>query len=280
VLGCILTEMSVKLAMLLAKKHNQMYPMKLSNVRTSPGCQMFLGKSRLTSTLSRLWSTFEVGEAANNGLLIAGDSRSESITHRRVYIRRHASYITSDIFERNQTFRITKSLGSIRRFISSASTESLDENITDATSKNNEQDVQSNGWSEQLNRRKTYYRAKQLCSILKKKQEAIYKEFTLKHRKRFYTLQDGVFYEFPSSKEIIIDEDAILKSKNERNKMLLRKSRKEVKREVFTNKNLERTPVIVILGHFNHGKTTLLDALGSFTIVNKEAHGITQVCTC
>jgi hypothetical protein len=272
--------MSVKLALLLAKKQILMYHMKLSNVRTSPGCQMFLGMSLKVSAQNRLWSTFEVGEAANNGLLIAGNKCSESTTYRRVDLRREASYVPNDIFGRSQPFRIKKSLRSIRSFSSTASTESLDDNRTDTTSKDNEQDVEGNGRCEQLNRRKTYYRAKQLCSILKKKQEAIYKEFTLKHRKRFYTLQNGVFYEFPSSKEIIIDEDAILKSKNERNKMLLRKSRKEVKREVFTNKNLERTPVIVILGHFNHGKTTLLDALGSFTIVNKEAHGITQVCTC
>lgn len=278
-LDYILTEMSVKLAMLLAKKHNLMYLMKRSNVRTLPDCQMFMGKIRNASTQTKLLSISEVGMAANNRLVIAGDSRPESNSHGRVDTRRHTSYETYDILGRHQKHRMNKSMVSFRSFSSTASSQSLDDNPTDTTDKDKEQDVGSNGMSGQPNRRKTYYRAKQLCSILKKKQEAIYKEFTLKHRKRFYTLQNGVFYEFQSSKEIIIDEDAILKSKNERNKILLRKSRKEVKREVFSNKNIERTPVIVILGHFNHGKTTLLDALGSFTIVKKEAHGITQVCT-
>ena len=124
---------------------------------------------------------------------------------------------------------------------------------------------------------KIYYRAKQLVTILKKKQEEIYKEFTLRHRKRYYTFQNGIFYEFSSSKEIIIDEDAILKSKNQRNILNLIKSKRETRRDYISYQNHVKTPVIVILGHFNHGKTTLLDSLGNFSIVEKEAHGITQV---
>lgn len=249
-------------------------------MRTSPDCPTSLGMSHKACSQGRLFSMFEFRETANNQLLNAGDTSSRSVHHQRVDIRRHTSNGTYDILGRHQKFFCKERLGSFRSFGSTANAESLDDNLTDTTCREKEKDVEGNGGSKQLNRRKTYYRAKQLCSILKKKQEAIYKEFTLKHRKRFYTLQNGVFYEFQSSKEIIIDEDAILKSKNERNKTFLKNSRKEVKREVFSNKNIERTPVIVILGHFNHGKTTLLDALGSFTIVNKEAHGITQVRTC
>lgn len=128
-------------------------------------------------------------------------------------------------------------------------------------------------------RNKTYYRAKQLCGILKKKQENIYKEFTLKYKKHYYTFQDGTYYEFPNSKEIIIDSDVILKSKNKIYKNLLINSRKSVKRDLVSDRGIEKTSIIVILGHFNHGKTTLLDALGNFTIVEKEVHGITQVIT-
>lgn len=126
-------------------------------------------------------------------------------------------------------------------------------------------------------RNKTYYRAKQLCSILKKKGEKIFKEFTLKYKKHYYTLQDGTYYQFPTTKEIIIDADVILKSKNKIYKNLLINSMKSVKRELGSNRGIEKTSIIVILGHFNHGKTTLLDALGNFTIVEKEVHGITQV---
>lgn len=255
--------------------------MKRSNMRTSPpGCQMLRGISRMMSTERNLWTKSEVEDAANNRMMMAGEGSSElCCNHRRVDSRPHTSYETYGIFGQQRRQHNTKTFNIFRNFSSTTGAESLNDSQTDSSENDKGQDVEGNGGGEQLNRRKTYYRAKQLCSILKKKQEAIYKEFTLKHRKRFYTLQNGIFYEFPSSKEIIIDEDAIMKSKNQRNKMLLRKSRKEIKREIFINRNLERTPVIVILGHFNHGKTTLLDALGRFTIVNKEAHGITQVRT-
>jgi hypothetical protein len=39
-----------------------------------------------------------------------------------------------------------------------------------------------------------------------------------------------------------------------------------------------KIPVIALLGHYNHGKTTLLDYFAQSNLVSKEAHGITQVC--
>ena len=41
-------------------------------------------------------------------------------------------------------------------------------------------------------------------------------------------------------------------------------------------KNIERPPIVVVMGHIDHGKSTLLDYIRKTNIVEKEAGGITQ----
>ncbi|OGZ71783.1 MAG: translation initiation factor IF-2 [Candidatus Staskawiczbacteria bacterium RIFCSPLOWO2_01_FULL_37_25b] len=49
-----------------------------------------------------------------------------------------------------------------------------------------------------------------------------------------------------------------------------------VKKEKKIEKSLKRPPVVVVLGHVDHGKSSLLEAIKDFKITSKESGGITQ----
>lgn len=49
-----------------------------------------------------------------------------------------------------------------------------------------------------------------------------------------------------------------------------------VKKETKKTKSLNRPPVVVVLGHVDHGKSSLLEAIRDFKITSRESGGITQ----
>ncbi|MBR0424472.1 translation initiation factor IF-2, partial [Candidatus Saccharibacteria bacterium] len=73
--------------------------------------------------------------------------------------------------------------------------------------------------------------------------------------------------------QIIIDELGLKNVKLEKKNTATKTS--DIHREL-SDKAVERPPVVAVMGHVDHGKTTLLDTLLNKKTVEKEAGGITQ----
>jgi translation initiation factor IF-2 len=126
------------------------------------------------------------------------------------------------------------------------------------------------------------FRVKNLAVLLKLAPKKVLKDFTLRHRKKYFCKFDNVWFQFGSTKDLIISYNSA-KLYAEKNEKILEEplNIEKLSTELqLRSKTTKRIPVAVILGHYNHGKTTLLDALGNTDIVSLETEGITQVIIC
>jgi len=110
----------------------------------------------------------------------------------------------------------------------------------------------------------------------------ILKDLCIKHRTRYYYKHDHLWYEFESSKNVILHHDRVRQYAKQMgsNAEIVdpRVVLDSIDWNVLTAAHaIVPTPVVALLGHFNHGKTCLFDALSGTSHVAGEVHGITQV---
>ena len=119
-----------------------------------------------------------------------------------------------------------------------------------------------------------YFRLKQLSQLFNVK--LLTQKMIVKHRNRFYCYFDKVFFEFPTIKDIIIPEAYVSTYLNAKDKLNIAVKIPSYSQISYNLSDLCSLPVVAILGHFDHGKTTLLDRLGGTSLCSEEVDGITQ----
>lgn len=122
---------------------------------------------------------------------------------------------------------------------------------------------------------------KGLASRLKLGTAQVAKDLTIKHRRKMFCKFDGTWYQFSANSEVIVPfkqarDYALTHSK----KLPELVGVNDLNYDHLNSKDQEKVPVVVLLGHFNHGKTTLLDSLCGTSYVDEEKHSITQVRIC
>jgi small GTP-binding protein len=117
-----------------------------------------------------------------------------------------------------------------------------------------------------------FTRLKQLSKLLYVPLQQATKNICKKHRKKLFCKFEGKWFQFKSVNDVIVPFTAAAEYAHRLNKVPTL-----LDIEPVLPLEQKRYPAVVLIGHFNHGKTTLLDSLGGTTLVDLEAHGITQV---
>ena len=122
-----------------------------------------------------------------------------------------------------------------------------------------------------------FSRVKQLTKTLKKTNEDLLRDLIFRHRRNFYIYSENIWYQFPSVNDIIIPFN-IAKSYAKLNPSRgVTIQDDPIDTISLPSTQGPRIPVVAILGHFDHGKTTLLDFLAKTNAADKEFGKITQV---
>ena len=118
-------------------------------------------------------------------------------------------------------------------------------------------------------------RLSHVSSALKTSPSSLLKKISINHKKRIYCNYNGTWFRFHSAKEVIVPfhiaSNLALSAKREVSLFDINEI------PLAQVSATPKVPVIALLGHYDHGKTTILDALSGSVIADSEAHGITQV---
>lgn len=113
-----------------------------------------------------------------------------------------------------------------------------------------------------------YLTIKQLADMLKKQPGQLVKDLFLKGR--VVTINQEIDYE--TAEEIALEYDCLC-DREEKVDVIAELLKEE---EEDASKMTERPPVVAVMGHVDHGKTSLLDAIRETNVTDKESGGITQ----
>ena len=122
-----------------------------------------------------------------------------------------------------------------------------------------------------------FSRIKQLASALCIDKSRLIKQFVFKHRKKLFCHFEGTWFEFPKAGDIIVPDTVIKAYLKLYSSNIDERQFEIISAPKCISAEHNRVPLVALLGHYDHGKTTLLDSLGGIHLVGLEKGGITQV---